>query len=377
LAQTLDPLSEMSFLSSLDSVLSSYDSGIMKFAGIAQTAAQSYTSQFVPTLSSQVAAVRDDTKRTTKVAGDSTFKAFDEIINNLKYKIPGLRETLEPTTDIWGNEVKQTEDMLTRAFETFIAPYAKREDITTEIDSEIKSLYGMTGDDGLIPSIPNNYVNYKDEKYKMSAKEYTAYKEAYGQTAYNLLGELFDTETYRYASDEDKAEMVNKVYDYARDVAKQEFLAKQGVTYTNAKKDGEDIYREDSINGAIEHDMTLDEYSFYREYPEKYAVAKSVGGYEQYKTYSSELYDIKADKDEDGKSITGSRKEKVIDYINNLDADYGERIILFKSEYKADDTYNEDIIDYLNSREDISYDEMVTILTELGFTVKNGRVYWD
>lgn len=119
------------------------------------------------------------------------------------------------------------------------------------------------------------------------------------------------------------------------------------------------------------------EYDFAYEYPEKYAVAKSVGGYEKYKAYSSELYDIKADKDEDGKSISGSRKEKVIDYINNLDADYGERLILFKNEYNADDTYNEEIIDYLNGREDISYDEMVTILTELGFTVKNGNVYWD
>ena len=377
LAQTLDPLSEMSFLSSLDSVLASYDSGIQKFAGIAQSAAQSYITQFAPTLLSQVAAVMDDTKRTTKVAGDSDFKFVDETINNLKYKIPFLRETLEPTTDIWGNDVKQTEDLLTRAFETFIAPYSKREDIATEIDSEIKSLYGMTGDDGLIPSIPYNYVNYKNEKYEMSAKEYTAYKEAYGQTAYELLGELFDTGTYQYASDEEKAEMVNKVYDYARDIAKQEFLAKKGVTYTNAKEDGEDIYREDGIKGAIEHDMMLDEYTFYREYPEKYAVAKSVGGYERYKTYQSELYDIKADKDEDGKSITGSRKEKVIEYVNNLDIDYGERLILFKSEYNADDTYNTDIIDYLNNREDISYDEMVTILRELGFTVKGDTITWD
>ena len=119
------------------------------------------------------------------------------------------------------------------------------------------------------------------------------------------------------------------------------------------------------------------EYDFAYEYPEKYAVAKSIGGYDAYKTYSSELYDIKADKDEDGKSINGSRKEKVIDYINNLDADYGEKIILFKSEYNADDTYNYDIIEYLNSREDISYEEMETILKELGFTVKaDGTVEW-
>ena len=106
LAQTLDPLSEMSFISSLDSVLSSYDSGFEKFAGIGETMAQNYITQFVPTLSSQIATVMDDTKRTTKVAANSDFKFFDETINNLKYKIPGLRQLLEPTTDIWGNEVK-------------------------------------------------------------------------------------------------------------------------------------------------------------------------------------------------------------------------------------------------------------------------------
>ena len=121
-----------------------------------------------------------------------------------------------------------------------------------------------------------------------------------------------------------------------------------------------------------------EEYDYAYEYPDKYAVAKSVGGYEAYKNYSSELYDIKADKDSSGKSISGSRKEKVIDYVNNLDADYGEKIILFKSEYPADDTYNYDIIEYLNEREDISYEEMAAILKNLGFTVSSdGTISWD
>lgn len=120
------------------------------------------------------------------------------------------------------------------------------------------------------------------------------------------------------------------------------------------------------------------EYDFAYEYPEKYSVAKSVGGYSAYKRYTSELYDIKADKDEDGKSISGSRKEKVIEYVNNLDIDYGARLILFKSEYNADDTYNYDIIDYLNNRQDISYEDMETILKELGFTVlSDGTIQWD
>ena len=129
---------------------------------------------------------------------------------------------------------------------------------------------------------------------------------------------------------------------------------------------------------ASDYWSNKEEYDYAYDSPEKYAIAKSVGGYTAYRTYASELYDIKADKDESGKSISGSRKEKVVEYINNLDADYGEKIILFKSQYTADDTYNYEIIDYLNGREDISYAEMETILKALGFTVKaDGTITWD
>ena len=120
-----------------------------------------------------------------------------------------------------------------------------------------------------------------------------------------------------------------------------------------------------------------EEYDYAYENPGKYAVAKAVGGYDAFKTYSSDLYDIKADKDSDGKSISGSRKDKVADYINGLDIGYGEKILLFKSEYPSDDSYNTEIIEYLDSRSDISYEEMVTILTELGFKVNGNTVTWD
>ena len=120
-----------------------------------------------------------------------------------------------------------------------------------------------------------------------------------------------------------------------------------------------------------------EEFDYAQKNPEKYAFAKSVGGYSAYKTYSEELYDIKADKDSNGKSISGSRKEKVINYINNLNADYYTKIILYKSEYPSDDTYNYEIINYLNGRADMTYNELISIYTELGFTVKDGYVYWD
>ena len=153
-------------------------------------------------------------------------------------------------------------------------------------------------------------------------------------------------------------------YDFAYEYPeKYEFLSDNGVSY------------EDYKNGSEEF---KDAWTWASNNPEKFTLSKAVAGdVVTYRKYTGELYDIKADKDSSGKSINGSRKEKVIEYINNMDADYGEKIILFKSEYPADDTYNYDIIEYLNSREDISYEDMETILKELGFTVdKNGNVSW-
>ncbi len=412
LGKTLDPMSEMSFLSSLDSVLSSYGSGTDKFFGAAESMAQSYATQYIPTLFSQTAQMFDDKKRSTKPSKDSKYTFGEETWNKIRYKVPFLRNTLEPSTDIWGNEIELTDNVLAKSIETFLAPWNTKDNIETEIDTEIKSLYSQTGATEVVPTTPYNYFDYKGEKYEMSASEHTAFKNTYGQTAYNLLEELFDTDTYQDASAEEKADMVSKVYDYARDEARRKLLAGRGVSFTNATKDNVEYYRENPIKGAIENDMSPDEYTFYQENtdkynflrennvsyrqwksfdedtkeaytwafknPEKRVVAKAVADdFVQYRKYASDLYDIKADKDADGKTISGSRKDKVLDYINGLNADYGEKIILFKSEYPSDDTYNYEIIDYLNSRDDISYDEMNTILKELGFTVNGNQITWD
>lgn len=145
----------------------------------------------------------------------------------------------------------------------------------------------------------------------------------------------------------------------------------------NALINGETDRKEPIDLTGYENYSSLEELDFARKNPESYAVAKAVGGYDAYVGYSDELNDIKADKDEWGQSISGSRKEKVREYINNLDADYYTKIILWKSEYNSDDTNNYEIIDYLNGREDISYEEMEAILLKLGFKVdSNGNISW-
>lgn len=124
-----------------------------------------------------------------------------------------------------------------------------------------------------------------------------------------------------------------------------------------------------------------------RYFDDKYAyndrefIAKTVFGGKRFAPYAAELSQIRGeDKDGDGKTDSGSKKNNVIDYINGSDLDYGERIILYRTMYssKSDKrTYNQQIIDYLNERDDISYAEMKSILEELDMVVdEKGYITW-
>ena len=118
---------------------------------------------------------------------------------------------------------------------------------------------------------------------------------------------------------------------------------------------------------------SFEEFDYAQRSPGMYALSKAVASdYKTFKQYGKDLNNIKSDKNKNGNPVSGSRKKKVIDYINSLeDTEYGERIILYKTQYKSDNTYNADILEYLNSRNDLTYEERVAILKELGFKISS------
>jgi hypothetical protein len=79
-----------------------------------------------------------------------------------------------------------------------------------------------------------------------------------------------------------------------------------------------------------------------------------------------------------GKTISGSKKRKVFDYINSMDIGFEQRVILAKMYYPSYDEYNYDIIDYLNNDDSISFSDMKEILETLDFKVyEDGTIEWD
>lgn len=231
LAKTLDPLSEMSFVSSLTDALNSYGESNDKIKGMGESFIQSYTGQFFPTLFSQFASVGDDTKRSTKASSNSSYKFGEQTVRSIMYKIPGLRNQLEPSTDMWGKEVKQNENIVMRALESFLLPYNAKEYKNSNIDKEILRVYRKVGNSEIIPGFPRTYIQYDNKQYRMSAKEYTQYKKTSGTSASTMLNMLINTSNYKNSTDKRKTRMIKKIYDYSKDIANEELLSSKNVKY--------------------------------------------------------------------------------------------------------------------------------------------------
>ena len=177
-----------------------------------------------------------------------------------------------------------------------------------------------------------------------------------------LANNIVDRKTPIDMTDWDKYASYEE-FDFAeKNPEKYDFLVSEGMSvaqYNNLPQKKKDAY-----DWAFEN-------------PEKHAVSKLVtDNLVEYREYATKLNEIKADKTASGQTVSGSAKTKKLKYINGLDLDYGAKLILFKSEYPSDDTYNREIVEYVNDQS-YTFEEKAAILRELGFTVtSNGTVTW-
>ena len=366
LAKTLDPLNEMSFMQGLTNALTSYGSGVDKIKGSLESVAQNYVGQFFPTLFSQFASTIDDKKRSTKASANSTYKFGEQTLRSVMYKLPGLRQQLEVATDIWGNEKEQADNIIQRAYESFIAPYSTTKNITSNLDKEIKKVYNKTGETGVIPGIPYAYVKYGDETYRMSANEYTKYKKTYGTAANSTLNSLINSSSYKNASDEEKAKMIDNVYDYARAKANKEYFDSINVSYENKTLDKLNTLKSEFGVSPSTYYANKGEYDYAYTNPDKYKTIKQITSYDKYTQYKNKITEIKDN--------TTNDKQETIKYINSLNLNIPQKAMLIKQYYKSFTQYDSEIIKYINSQ-NLSKEDKQTILGQLGFVIRDGRVY--
>jgi ribosomal protein S18 acetylase RimI-like enzyme len=96
--------------------------------------------------------------------------------------------------------------------------------------------------------------------------------------------------------------------------------------------------------------------------------------FNEYLNFASQEFE--ADKYSNGKTVSGSRKKKVVSYINSLNLSVPQKAMLIRTEYPSFDDYNYEILDFVNGL-NIVYEDKLSILDKLDFKLsENGYITW-
>ena len=412
LSNTLDPMVEMSMISGLTSAVKSFAQGDTQALGSMLTnGAKSYVNQFVPTLLGQVAKTIDTVERdTTSTKSETISKAADSTMNQIKSKVPILRETLPTKKDIWGKDISLADNWAQRFFEAGILPTNSKKINKDKVVTELNDLYDKIGESSILPTTIDKNFTIDSQRYRMTNEEYNTYKTNYGKTSYELIKNLISSKEYNKMNDEQKQKAIENVYTYAKENNKVNYAknnnleCEQSTLYTTMqdlknnggnqseylnylskiselKKDKEktqilaDSNYTDKTKAIIYKNTTGKEDELYNGILDK--MNMNINEYLKYK-----LQDFESDKKEDGttsgKSISGSKKKKVYSYVNNMNITKEQRLILLGTQYKLSNSERTELANLINKVPGTSKDEKIKLYEKMqGFTVyKNGTIKW-
>lgn len=276
-----DPMLELSMLQSLNDVIDSVSFSENKLGALASSALISYFTQPIPTLGGQFERSAEDVRMTTYT--DKNLRLPTDLqyaIGRASARLPGPDYQQMPYIDAWGRE-DSSGPLWLRMANNFLNPAYTSNKQVTPVDEEIQRIYDQTGDASVVPQRPERYITVDGERIDLSKEKYEQYATKRGQMQFEMLGNIIDNPTYRSMSDTDKAFVIDSVYEYADKTTKSEISS----------------YRLDGwVKTAAQSDLSPEDYILFR----------------------AATVDIEGDKDENGKTIPGSKKKKVLNVIDQM-----------------------------------------------------------
>lgn len=276
-----DPMLELSMLQSLNDVIDSVSFSENKLGALASSALVSYFTQPIPTFGGQIERSAEDVRMTTYT--DKNLRLPTDLqyaIGRASARIPGWDYQQMPYIDAWGRE-DSSGPLWLRMANNFLNPAYTSNKQVTPVDEEIQRIYNQTGDKSVVPSRPERYITVDGERIDLSKEKYEQYATKRGQMQFEMLGNIIDNPTYWSMSDTDKAFVIDSVYEYADKTTKSEI--------SNYELDG-------WVKTAAQSDLSPEDYILFR----------------------AATVDIEGDKDENGKTIRGSEKKKVLNVIDQM-----------------------------------------------------------
>ena len=361
---SLNPVSEMTMLSGIQNALKSYDKNYAKaFSQIGSNIVKNYVSQIVPSVYGKAVRISDDYERsTTSTKTGVVDKAVDQFWNQIKSKSFILRKTLPTKTDVWGNDIKQEENFGAKLLLNFASPAIVKDVRHTKLDDEIERLYKSTGEKNVMPrTYIDKKLTYNDKDYQLTNSEYALYKKTLGQMNYKNLNELINSSEYKKLNDTQKAEIMKKIYSFDKDgVIKVAYAKAKNINYEdtiyktpkevvslggdvvdyylyNSTLDGKETEYEKkeklkNFNISDKSKSAIYESGTSKSTNDLYQVLKESNvNINDYLDYLSK--EFKGDKDKHGTTIRNSSANKKIDYMNNSNLTYEQKLLILSREF--------------------------------------------
>lgn len=187
------------------------------------------------------------------------------------------------------------------------------------------------------------------DKYKFSSKELVSYYKSSEDINHKYSEKSKAIKALKLDEDKEKERLTeinaNKKSEIASNILKTDYNNKQKLY----------LYSKEYSNNNVEmaQKLNIDADAFIKVESQKF----------------------ESDKNANGKTVKNSKLNKVYKYVESLpNLSVAEKAILIKSQVSSFDKYNSQIIKYVDSK-NISTKEKEKILKDIGFKIKNGRVY--
>lgn len=184
-----------------------------------------YGTQFIPTISGQVARTLDPVRRNAyfkdKSGSNKIPEGLQPTVNKVLAKIPGASMSLTPYIDAWGN-VEQKDSRLAAGLENFFSPgYVSKITRDDPATNEVERLYHQTGIGTVVPKNPEKTITFYGNEQKLSGEQWTDYAINKGKMSYEMVMSAIKAPEYKELPDEVKAKVITDIYDYCGNQAKQ------------------------------------------------------------------------------------------------------------------------------------------------------------
>lgn len=241
-----DRLIEQSFLQGISNLFSNWKTG--GFQSVAENLFSDLPASFVPTFLKQINDIIDPNQRIQYEKGNPLKTSYNKAVA----KIPLLSKTLAPKKDVLGNDVKKFGGA-NSFFNVFINPANVNVAKDDEVGQEIKRLYEVTGSNTVVPKVAPYLLKLKQENITLNSKQQSEFQELSGKEANRIISDLLGNDSYLDKDDEQKADIITKIVNYAYNRAKEDMF--------NVVTSGE----YESISDALSKGINVDDYLIYKE----------------------------------------------------------------------------------------------------------------